>query len=142
MKCGSMNRSFTSNDQQVVAWMFYSCPTCSELLCVVSRDLGTGCDWLTAREGGGEMPLTGGVEASKETANQSQALLYLTTLLMNYTVSLLFILVIVLYYMTKESTKIIFGDFNIDINIFAILYVPYNGLHCKSLINIYCGITD
>ena len=43
---------------------------------------------------------------------------------MNYTVSLLFILVIALYYMTKESTNIIFGDFNIHIKIFAILHRP------------------
>ena len=98
MKCGSIYRSCASSGQQFIAWMFYSCPTCSEVLCVVSRDLGTGYDWLAVREGGVEVTLTGGVEASQETANQSQALLYLITHLMNYTVSLLFILVIALYY--------------------------------------------
>ena len=82
--------------------MFVSCPTCSELLCVISHDLGTGCDWLAARVGVAEVTLTGGVEASLKTVNQSQALLYLTTHLMNYTVSLLFILVIALYDYTYD----------------------------------------
>ena len=92
--------------------MFYSCPTCSELLCVVSRDLGTGCDWLAAREGGGEVTLTGGVEASQETANQSQR--FLIILISNNSSHELHCFLAV-----YSGYKIFYGDFNIDINFFC-----------------------